>query len=79
MEKLDLKAAMAHEDFKHVSNARKLADKIGELTSKRPRDVTIWGWINAGRKPVKQEWINALAEIFEVKFGEQFFLPEKEE
>ena len=65
---------MAREEFAHVSNPRKLADKIGKITGKRPRDVSVWGWVNRERKPVNRKWINSLAQIFKVDFGEEFFL-----
>ena len=52
----------------------KLAERIGELCGHRPSDVAVWGWVNRGRKPFNKKWIKALATIFKVSHGEQFFL-----
>ena len=74
MEKLNLKTFMEKEEFKDVSTCPKLAGKIGEITGKAPTDVTVWGWVNRDRKPINKSWLNALATIFKIKHGQQFFL-----
>ncbi len=74
MKKLDLQSYMEKPEFKNISTPPKLANKIGELAGERPSDVTVWGWVNKGRKPFKKSWLKALATIFKVDHGEQFFL-----
>jgi hypothetical protein len=74
MKKLDLKTYMGKPEFEKVSSPPKLADRIGEITGERPTDVTVWGWVNKGRKPCNKKWLKALAGVFKVQFGEQFFL-----
>jgi len=74
MKKLDLATFMQKPEFAHVSSNIKLCAEIGRISGKAPTKVIIWNWKNTTIAPKNRGWMKALAEIFKVGHGEQFFL-----
>ena len=70
MEKLNLK----NEIKKQGLSVPKLSRMIGIVSGETPTPVTVWGWVNRGRVPRNKKWLSALAKIFNIKFGDQFFI-----
>jgi len=70
MKKLELSAEMKKRGFVCAT----LAEEIGKLCERKPTGTAVWGWAKRGRRPIRKEWIKALAVIFNAEYGEEFFL-----